>query len=50
METRGDVAGGETVDFSLPVWNRWYWVGGWRDADGELVLSLWLRHELETGN
>ncbi len=50
VETRGDVAGGETVDFSLPVWNRWYWVGGWRDADGELVLSLWLRHELETGN
>lgn len=50
VETRGDVAGGETVNFSLPVWNRWYWVGGWRDADGELVLSLWLRHELETGN
>jgi hypothetical protein len=49
VETRTGVAGGETVEFAIPDWNCWHWVGGWRESDGELVLSLWLRHELETG-
>jgi hypothetical protein len=30
-----------------PEWNCWHWVGGWRESDDELVLSLWLRHEVE---
>jgi hypothetical protein len=47
VETRTGVAGGETVEFEIPDWNCWHWVGGWRESDGELVLSLWLRHELE---
>ncbi len=47
IETRENVAGGDTVEFSLPIWNRWYWVGGWRDTDNTLVMSLWMRHETE---
>ena len=47
VETRSGVAAGETVEFAIPDWNCWHWVGGWRESDGELVLSLWLRHELE---
>lgn len=39
------VPGSQTVDLSLPTGNCWYWVGGWREADGELVLSRWLRHQ-----
>ncbi len=45
VQTLTEVSGGETVAFSLSEWNRWYWVGGWCDADDELVLSIWLRHE-----
>ena len=47
VETRSGVVGGETVEFASPDWNCWHWVGGWRESDGELVLSLWLRHEIE---
>lgn len=47
VETREGVAGGETVEFAIPEWNCWHWVGGWRESDDELVLSLWLRHEVE---
>ena len=47
VETREGIAGGETVEFAIPDWNCWHWVGGWRESDGELVFSLWLRHELE---
>ena len=47
VETREGVAGGETVEFAIPDWNCWHWVGGWRESDDELVFSLWLRHELE---
>lgn len=47
VEMREGVAGGEAVEFAIPDWNCWHWVGGWREAAGELVLSLWLRHELE---
>ena len=47
VETREGVAGGETVEFAIPDWNCWHWVGGWRESDDALVLSLWLRHELE---
>ncbi len=47
VETREGVAGGETVEFAIPEWNCWHWVGGWRESDDELVFSLWLRHELE---
>ncbi len=45
IETQEDVPSGEAVEFSLPDWNRWYWIGGWRDDDQKLVVSLWLRHE-----
>ncbi len=47
VKTLTDVSGGDTVELSIPEWNRWFWVGGWRDSDDELVLSLWLRHETE---
>ena len=47
VETREGVAGGETVEFAIPDWNCWHWVGGWRESDDELVFSLWLKHELE---
>ena len=47
VETCEGVPGGEAVEFAIPDWNCWHWVGGWREAAGELVLSLWLRHELE---
>jgi len=47
VETREGIAGGETVEFAIPDWNCWHWVGGWRESDDELVFSLWLRHELE---
>mgnify|MGYP003586469132 CR=1 FL=1 len=47
VETRSGVAGGETVEFAIPDWNCWHWVGGWRESDDALVLSLWLRHELD---
>ena len=49
VETRSGVAAGETVEFAIPDWNCWHWVGGWRESDDALVLSLWLRHELEAG-
>ena len=39
------VPDGETIELTLPKWNEWYWVSGSLDADDELVLSLWLRHE-----
>ncbi len=45
IQTLSEVPSGETVELPLAEWNRWFWVGGWRDADDELVLSLWLRHE-----
>ena len=44
VETRTGVAGGETVEFAIPEWNCWHWVGGWCESDNALVLSLWLRH------
>jgi len=47
VETREGVVGGETVEFAIPDWNCWHWIGGWREADDALVFSLWLRHELE---
>ena len=47
VETREGVVGGETVEFAIPDWNCWHWIGGWRESDDALVLSLWLRHELE---
>jgi hypothetical protein len=47
VETREGVVAGESVEFTVPDWNCWHWVGGWRESDGELVFSLWLRHELE---
>ena len=49
VETREGVAGGETVEFAIPDWNCWHWVGGWRESDDALVLSLWLRHDGEAG-
>ncbi len=48
VKTLTEVPSGETVELSIPEWNRWFWVGGWRDTDDELVLSIWLRHETES--
>ncbi len=45
VKTLTEVPSGDTVELSIPDWNRWYWIGGWRDDDQALVLSLWLRHE-----
>lgn len=39
------VPDGETIELTLPKWNEWYWTSGRLDADNELVLALWLRHE-----
>ena len=47
VETVDGAVGGETIELTLPKWNQWYWVSGRLDADNELVLSLWLRHEEE---
>ena len=46
-ETLPEVTGGETIELQLTSWDRWHWLGAWRDSDGELVLSLWLRHSRE---
>ena len=45
LETLVNVSGGEMVELAIPEWNCWYWISGWSDADNELVLSIWLRHE-----
>ncbi len=47
VQTLSGVSGGDRVELPLSEWNRWYWVGGWRDSDNELVLSIWLRHETD---
>ncbi len=47
LHTLNNVEGGDMVDLSLPERNLWYWIGGWRDSDNALVLSLWLRHGTE---
>ncbi len=47
IETQEKISGGDAVEFSLPAWNRWYWVGGWRDSDNALVMSLWMRYTTE---
>lgn len=48
VQTLTGVVGGETVELSIPEWNRWFWVGGWRDTDNALVMSLWMRSEAES--
>lgn len=47
VQTLENVSGGETVNLPIGEWNSWHWVGAWRDADGKLVFSMWLRHKLE---
>lgn len=46
VQTLEDVVGGEIVELQIADWNTWHWVGVWRDSDGRLVFSLWLRHGL----
>ncbi|MGI5869094.1 MAG: pre-peptidase C-terminal domain-containing protein [Kiritimatiellia bacterium] len=47
VETVEGVVGGEVVEFAIPDWNAWHWVSGTRETDDELVLSIWIRHEVE---
>lgn len=47
VQTLTEVFGGEDLALSLPELNTWYWIGGWRNSDSELVLSLWIRHGTE---
>ncbi len=47
VQTLSSISSGDIVELPLSEWNLWYWIGGWRDSDNELVLSIWLRHETE---
>jgi hypothetical protein len=33
-----------SFDFSVPQWNRWYWIGLWDFATGQWVSGQWLAH------
>lgn len=47
VQTLSEISGGDTIELTIPEWNGWFWISGWRDADNALVMSLWLRHEIE---
>lgn len=44
IQTVNNVRSTDVYDFTVPSWGQWYWVGVWRDSDGELVLSQWIGH------
>lgn len=44
IQTVNNVRSTDVYDFTVPAWDQWYWVGVWRDSDGELVLSQWIGH------
>lgn len=44
IQTITNVRSSDVYDFTVPAWDQWYWVGVWRDSDGELVLSMWIGH------
>lgn len=33
-----------TYTFTVPQWNRWYWVGLWNVSEGRYVFGTWLSH------
>ncbi len=47
LNTVTGVTGGEMLELKVSEWNCWHWVSVWRDSDGERVMSLWIRHEIE---
>ena len=44
IQTVKNVRNTDAYDFTIPAWDQWYWIGVWRDSDGELVLSMWINH------
>ncbi len=40
VKTLTNIPSEATVELIIPEWNSWIWVGGWRDADDALVLSI----------
>ena len=35
-----------TVEFQVPAWDRWYWIGIWNDSTKSYVYSKWIGHFL----
>lgn len=33
-----------SVDFEVPEWDRWYWVGLWALEQGDYVYGKWVGH------
>ncbi|MEN7973468.1 MAG: hypothetical protein ABFR47_06500 [Verrucomicrobiota bacterium] len=33
-----------SLDFQVPEWGKWYWVGLWDEQAGEYVFGKWIGH------
>ena len=33
-----------SLNFQLPEWGKWYWVGLWDEQAGEYVFGKWIGH------
>ena len=34
------------IDFQVPKWGNWYWIGLWDNASGQYVFGKWIGHFL----
>jgi len=35
-----------SLDFQVPAWGRWYWIGLWDSTKSEYVFGKWIGHFL----